>query len=107
MSIANAYAAKKRSMLGAGKMPEGESAMNLADDIVDRIMAKRMGDEPMKADEMSADFDVSHQRPLPPTTNSGAAAGDFLGNAEQDMERDDIIAMIMKKRAKQHNPSPA
>lgn len=85
------------------------------DGIVDRIMKKRgyaqgglVANEPgEKAGEKSADFDYLSVGDLDDSsTNSGASSGDFLGNEQEDQDRKDIVALIMRKRAKQQNPSP-
>lgn len=41
------------------------------------------------------------------SSNSGSADGDELGDHQEDEDRHNIVAMIMKKRKKQHNPNPA
>jgi hypothetical protein len=86
-------------------------------DLVSKIMHKRkmfaeggvVADETThRADNDDADFDYLSTGDLDDsTTNSGASDGDSLDNAKQDEDRHDIVAMIMKKRAKQTNPRPA
>lgn len=85
--------------------------------IVDRIMSKRKGmadggavgeDPDTRADEMSSEYDYLSVGDLDDSSdNSGASDGDFLGNEQEDQDRKDIVSMIMRKRAKQHNPRPA
>ena len=124
-SLAMAYGMKRKKMSEGGEMSTGyepmppdsvkenESAIH-ADGIVDRIMQKmseggrvanQMGPQ---ADAMPAEFDDLALRDDLESTNSGTNDGDHLGNAQEDMDRADIIARIMKQRSmKQRNPGPA
>lgn len=96
------------------------------DDIVDRIMAQRSKDFSGEArlmseggkvanqDEILAgfspnEFDDLHLRDdLESTYGEDDNSGDALGNAQEDHDREDIVARIMKQRKmKQHNPRPA
>jgi hypothetical protein len=119
-SLAIAYQMKRKK-----RMPEIESDHEAPpsgathyDDLVDRVMRKRMSEGGMVAnggeDELShmADgkpnnFDDLALRDDLESTNSGAADGDFLGDEREDHDRSDIVARVMRKRGKQHNPRPA
>lgn len=117
-SMAVAYAMKKKMksepMADPVESQEDQSLhqyMAHGGDIVDHIMKKRQamaeGGE-VEADDMSSDFDVMDEEPLPESTNSGEADGDSLGNAAEDEDRSDIIARIMKSRSKKDKmPRPA
>ncbi len=90
-------------------------------DIVDHIMKKRQvyseggrvsngGDDDFEqmADSSPNNFDDLALRDDLESGNSGASDGDFLGNKQEDEDRGDIIARIMKQRSmKQRNPRPA
>lgn len=91
-------------------------------ELVDRIMMKRqmMAEGGVVADEgedelshlddgKDNDFDYLSSGDLDDsTTNSGAADGDFLGDKQEDEDRRDIVARIMKSRAKKDRlPRPA
>lgn len=125
-SLAMAYGMSKRKKMSEGgemasgyePMPgdmekENESAMH-ADGIVDRIMQKMseggrvansMGEQ---ADAMPAEFDDLALRDDLESKNTGETAGDHLGNAQEDEDRADIVARIMRQRSmKQRNPRPA
>jgi hypothetical protein len=101
----------------SGGMIDNEDHM----DMVSKIMHKRrmmaeggvvadegMGDPDDHPDQHSADFDYLSTGDLDDsTTNSGAADGDSLGDHQEDEDRHNIVAKIMRKRAKQTNPRPA
>lgn len=90
-------------------------------DIVDHIMKKRQmmseggrvangGEDELSdmADGKPNNFDDLSLRDDLESTNSGATAGDFLGNEQEDEDRSDIIGRIMRQRSmKQRNPRPA
>jgi len=103
-------------------MPEEHEVMNEPamheDDIVNRIMAKRMseggrvaneGEDEMShlADGKPNEFDDLALRDDLEEHYTGANSGDELGDAREDQDRHDIVARIMRKRMKQHNPVPA
>lgn len=82
-------------------------------DMVGRIMAKRQmhyseggkvanSDLP-EADFMPNEFDDLHLRDDLESSYTGANSGDELGGPSKD----DMVARIMMKRRKQHNPNPA
>jgi hypothetical protein len=93
-------------------------------DVVDRIMAKR-GNHTMMSkggmvanegeDELSDmadgkpnEFDDLSMRDYLEFSDTGASAGDELGDAQEDEDRSDIVAKIMRQRSmKQRNPRPA
>lgn len=86
--------------------------------LVDRIMAKRQmmseggkvaNDTPITAGFDSNDFDdLVHRDDLESTYGDDDNAGDELGNAQEDHDRSDIIARIMRSRAKKDRmPRPA
>lgn len=96
---------------------EGGEAHTQTDDILDRILHKRHKmaeggmvaneDEP-EADSMPAEFDDLVLDDHLESTNSGNNDGDMLGDAAEDHDRSDIIARIMKSRAKKDRmPRPA
>ncbi len=76
-------------------------------DMIDRIMRKRSG-EPV-ADFEPADFDVLDEIDVPDDANyTGANSGDELGDGREDDDRRDIVARIMRSRAKKDRmPRPA
>jgi hypothetical protein len=86
------------------EVPEDEDG-----DMVSRIMRKRMSEGGMVANhEQAADevdesmdegFDVLAKDDDLEFSETGASAGDFLGDAREDMDRKDIVARIMKSRA--------
>ncbi len=88
---------------------------------VDRVMAKRKmskggevangGDDDLEllADSSPAEFDDLALRDGLESENTGATAGDELGDAQESKDRKDTVARVMKARAsrKQSNPRPA
>ncbi len=100
---------------------EDELAYAHGGDIVDRIMSKRKmyseggkvangGDDDFEqmADSSPNNFDDLALRDDLESGNSGASDGDLLGDSQEDHDRNDIIARIMKQRSmKQRNPRPA
>lgn len=92
------------------------------DSIVDRIMSKRQmyaeggvvadeGEDELShmADSADNDFDYLATGDLDDSSsNSGSSDGDELGNHQEEEDRKDIVARIMRQRSmKQHNPKPA
>jgi len=80
--------------------------------IVEAIMMKRKKpseDFEPDADEDSADFDEMDELEAPHTADyTGANSGDEIGNEEEDEHRRDIVARIMRSRAKKDKmPRPA
>ena len=90
-------------------------------DVVDRVMKKRRYSEGGKVANGGED-ELSHMADSRPnnfddlalddsleSVNTGASSGDFLGNEQQDMDREDIVARAMRQRnmKKNHNPRPA
>jgi hypothetical protein len=86
-------------------------------DMIARIMHKRKmyseggmvanDDEPI-ADSMPAQFDDLALDDHLEMHETGANSGDELGDAQEDEDRHDIVAKIMKSRAKKdRNPRPA
>lgn len=134
-NLAIAYSMQRRKKMAAGGQldsgylpePKAEDAENRAaeredlfgDELVDRVMAKRyseggrvanggMADLEKLADSRPNEFDDLALRDDLESTNSGATSGDFLGNAQQDEDRADIVARVMRQRSmKQRNPRPA
>ena len=116
-SLAVAYAMKKRKHMGMGESQSGESTtepLPTHGDIVDRIIAKKYSKGGMVANDTEIDagfapanFDDLALRDDLEGTNSGAADGDFLGNEQEDKDRDDIVMRAMNRRIKQTNPRPA
>ena len=100
---------------------ESHPLMAHGGDIVAKIMHKRKmmahggvvadegeGDLEEMVDHDKNDFDYLSMGDLDDSTsNSGEADGDYDGDAREDHDRHDIVAKIMKARAKQHNPRPA
>jgi len=91
-------------------------------DMVGRIMKQReqhyseggkvanggMDDLDEMADGKPNNFDDLSLRDDLESSNSGANDGDFLGNEQEDEDRKDIVARIMRQRSmKQRNPRPA
>lgn len=86
--------------------------------LVDKIMAKRKmmsqggkvandGSEDL-ADFSPNNFDDLVLRDDLESSYTGANSGDSLGDAQEDKDRADIVARILKQRSmKQHNPRPA
>lgn len=83
--------------------------------MVDRIMAKRMSeggmvanDDMPEADFKKADFDDLSLRDDLEYEYTGANSGDELGDKGEDERRSDIVSRIMKSRSKKdRNPNPA
>lgn len=113
-----------RDEMTPAEMQEGEAMMRQAKgyamggDVVDRILAKKYSeggrvanggedDFEKMADSLPNEFDDLALDDSLESTNSGAADGDFLGDSQEDQDRSDIVARIMKKRMRQHNPVPA
>lgn len=117
MSMAAAYSMKKRKGMGHGGMKSAHKVDDMMDDdIVDRVMEKRQklseGGIVANKTEVEADFDPAEFDDLVlrddlELDNSGATSGDELGNAQEDEDRRDIVAKVMRKRMKQTNPRPA
>lgn len=113
MSLSAAYAMKRRKNMGKAEgASDQEASGHIGADIVDKVMAKRMARggmvESTEADSDSADYDYLDESAVPESTNSGAADGDFLGNEQEDEDRHDIVARVMRQRSmKQRNPRPA
>ncbi len=88
-------------------------------DIVDKVMRKHYseggkvsngGEDELShlADGDPNNFDDLALRDDLEGTNSGAADGDFLGDAQEDEDRHDIVSRVMRQRSmKQRNPRPA
>lgn len=76
-------------------------------DIVDRIMNSRKG-EPV-ADFENNDFDyMDETSPGAEGDYTGTNSGDEIGNAQEDEDQRDIVARIMRSRAKKDRmPRPA
>ncbi len=105
--------------------PKEHEVMNKAaehedEDMVSKIMRKMYakggvvadegeGEEDMQADSDVNDFDYLSTGDLDDsTTNSGAADGDELGDHQEDEDRHDIVAKIMKSMSKKDKmPRPA
>lgn len=109
MAIAHGLKRKKMGM----KSDADPDMSSMHEDVVDRVMAKRMAeggmvnDESDRADSKSADFDELDQEPVTEFSYTGANSGDELGNAQEEEDRRDIVARVMRKRMKQSNPRPA
>lgn len=106
-----------KSGYGAEPM-ESEKKHDFGGDIIDRIMQKMAhggevangGEDELShmADGMPNNFDDLALDDHLESTNTGASDGDFLGDAQEDSDRSDIISRIMKSRSKKdRNPSPA
>lgn len=125
-SMAVAYGMKKK----ASKQPEEHMSkmdddqslhkfMAHGGDIVDHIISKKYsqggmvangGEDELShlADGMPNNFDDLALDDDLESTNSGESSGDFLGNAQEDEDRHDIVARVMKSRAKKDKmPRPA
>jgi len=87
-------------------------------DMVGRIMKQRQrmyskggevaNDTPPMADSESDDFDYMAQHDGLESSYSGANSGDELGDAQEDHDRADIVARVMKsRRLKDKMPRPA
>jgi len=122
-SLAIAYEtqrrAKRQKMAHGGEAGLTHGA--LAGDIVDRIMSKRqkMSEGGVVANEGEDELDqLADSRPNEfddlvlddhlESKNSGAVDGDNLGNDQEDKDRADIVARIMRQRSMKHRmPRPA
>lgn len=92
-------------------------AYALGGDIVDHIMKKRQmyseGGKVANATPITAgfkpnEFDDLVLRDDLESSSDGVNNGDYLGNAQQDEDRADIVSRIMRQRSmKQRNPRPA
>ncbi len=132
-SLAIAYSMKKKAKkMAQGGVVEHEEPSAIEEDdkelnqhadpfdnIVERVMVKRYskggmvangGDDELSemADGKPANYDDLALRDTLSSENSGAADGDFLGDEAEDHDRSDIVARVMKSRAKKdRNPRPA
>lgn len=112
---------EEREVMNKAAQDEDELAYAHGGDVVDRVMKKRKmfseggrvsngGDDDFEkmADSRPNNFDDLALRDDLESSNSGANAGDFLGNEQEDMDRKDIVDRIMRQRSmKQRNPRPA
>lgn len=89
---------------------------DVSSDLVDRVMKKRMmakggmvEEEPFEYEfDQPDDFDVLHENSAPEFSYTGENSGDELGNEQEDHDRADIVARILKSRSKKdRNPRPA
>ncbi len=89
-------------------------------DIVEHIMRKHYSEGGVAANEGEDELsDMADGKPNEfddlvlddhlESHNSGAADGDALGNHQEDEDRHDIVARVMRQRSmkKNHNPRPA
>lgn len=125
-NLALAYGMKKKAKkeCNGGKMAEGgmvdEKASGYVshpdqdDDMVMRIMRKRYSeggvvsneDAPM-ADSMPAEFDDLELDDHLEGHDTAAGDGDDLGDAQEDEDQKDVVARIMRSRAKKDRlPNP-
>lgn len=90
--------------------------MSFGGDVVDKAMRKRYSeggevanDTPAMADSLPNDFDdLSLRDDLTSTYGEDDNAGDSLDNTQENSDREDIIARIMRSRAKKDRlPRPA
>lgn len=101
---------------GYGAMPMDSETMegDLTDDMIDRIMAKRMmseggevaNDDSPIADEKSAQFDDLVKDDELESGYTGENSGDEIGDEQEDKDRDDMIERIMKQRAMKASKMP-
>ncbi len=113
------YDTKGRPLPRPSETPHAEGGLIDHDDVVDRVMRKRYseggrvangGDDDLEtlADSAPREFDDLALRDELESSNSGANAGDFLGNKQELDDRRDIVARVMRQRSmKQRNPRPA
>lgn len=105
---------------GYGDMPMDGEKMNMAaemedEDMIDRIMRQRYSeggkvanDSGPIADEESAEYDDLVKDDDLEMHDTGANSGDELGDAQEDEDRHDVVARIMRSRAKKDRlPRPA
>ncbi len=116
MSLAAAYAAKKKSKMAKGGVVCGdESGSSMTNDIVDRVMAKKYSkggmvanDTDPSADALPNEFDDLVLRDDLESSYTGKDSGDELGNAQMDDDNDDIVSRVMRSRKlKDKMPRPA
>lgn len=100
-------AMKKPKLLAKGGMACG-------DELFDKMMADRysMGgkvsnDSAPTADDLPAEYDYLVLNDDLEEHYTGANSGDELGSEEETKRRNQIVAEVMMKRRKQHNPRPA
>lgn len=117
-SMAVAYGMKKKKMAQGGMTDSEDNSGTRHDDLVDRIMTKRMskggmvangGEDELEelADGRPNNFDDLALRDDLEFEDTGKSSGDLLGNEREDEDRHDMVSRIMRKRMKQHNPRPA
>lgn len=108
-------AMKKPNLMAKGGMACHEGcAPHCAEHMVGNIMAKRMSmggkvansDEPI-ADFMPNEFDYLHLNDGLEEHYTGANSGDEHGDTDEDKAHNDMVAKVMMRRRKQHNPRPA
>lgn len=92
----------------------------LGGDVVERIMARRgnrtnmlseggqvANSTTVMADELPAEYDDLVLRDDLESSSDGANNGDFISNEQEDADRADIVARVMRSRAKKDRlPSP-
>lgn len=112
------HAQAEMSMEHESAAPAGNEAAMQEDDMVGRIMARRMSrggmvanggqDElPDMADSSPNEFDDLALRDDLESSYTGENSGDELGNAQEDDDRADIVSRIMRSRAKKDRlPNP-
>jgi hypothetical protein len=114
--VEDPYSELERESSPTGGPAEHDPDMKDAD-MIARIMHKRKmyseggmaanDDEPI-ADSMPAQFDDLALDDHLEQHDTGANSGDELGDAQEDDDRHDIVAKIMKSRGKKdRNPRPA
>ncbi len=97
------------------EMPKESNPMSEDEDMVERVMKKRMmsqGGKVANEDEIEAgfmpnEFDDLALRDDLEFSYTGKNSGDELGDTDPDKEKNDLVARAMMKRKKQHNPRPA
>jgi hypothetical protein len=100
-------------MCHGGMMAEGGMADGL--DMIKRIMRKRMSEGGKVAnqdlpivDDMNAEYDELHKDDDLEFHDTGANSGDEIGDEDQDASDRDVVARIMRSRAKKDRmPRPA
>ena len=112
----SAVAESDKDLNQHGQEDEGPEGAYAQGDIVSHIMRKRMSeggkvanDTPIEAGFKENDFDdLALRDDLKSSYGEGNNSGDESGNAQEDADRHDIIARIMKSRAKKDRmPRPA
>ena len=100
-----------RCMAHGGMVGSEPSADEEFGDLVSRVMAKRLSQGGMVANDTSIEAPLEENEFDLLVKDGGLSHGELgsneHGDESVDDESDDVVSRVMKKRKKDHNPSPA